>query len=205
MGMVALVISNILIAQEQQRTRQALEHETQAKGQVTRTFEALQDEQEKTRRAYLRERHTSYLHRVVLVQRELSENNRSRADQLLDDCPPDLRRWEWCYLKRLCHAELHTVPRLRHADGVVCAALGPDGRLLALSDSADYAVRISEALTGKEVITLREGGRDIIKESPNGGSQFFTTVRSVAFSPDGKRMAGGISRRTGGVVKVWNP
>jgi spectinomycin phosphotransferase len=32
----------------------------------------------------------------------------ARADEVLDDCPPALRGWEWHYLKRLCHADLHT-------------------------------------------------------------------------------------------------
>src|SRR4051794_6381970 len=46
-------------------------------------------------------RRQDYLSRIALSDREWSANNLSRAVELLDQCPTDLRGWEWHYLKRL--------------------------------------------------------------------------------------------------------
>ena len=51
--------------------------------------------------------------------------------RLLDQCPPDLRGWEWHYLKRLRGKGL---PPLRHDAAVLCAAISPDGESIASSD-----------------------------------------------------------------------
>ena len=64
-------------------------------------------------------------------------------------------------------------------------AFSPDGKRLA-SGSADGTVKVWDALTGQETLTLKgHNGR----------------VASVAFSPDGQRIASG-SRD--GTVKVWD-
>jgi hypothetical protein len=54
----------------------------------------------------------------------------ARANRLLDECPPDLRLWEWHYLKRLSNSELLS---LTGHGGVVGAVLfsPPDGKRLA--------------------------------------------------------------------------
>src|SRR5262249_49195175 len=44
---------------------------------------------------------TLYYHRIALAEREWSANNLGRVEELLEACPPDLRDWEWHYLKRL--------------------------------------------------------------------------------------------------------
>ena len=36
-----------------------------------------------------------YRNRIALADRELSANNLGRAEELLDQCPPRLRDWEW--------------------------------------------------------------------------------------------------------------
>ena len=46
-----------------------------------------------------------YFHRIALADRELSADNLGRALELLDECPPGLRQWEWYYLERLCRVE----------------------------------------------------------------------------------------------------
>src|SRR2546427_3907116 len=89
----------------------------------------------------------------------------------------DLRGFEWYYLWRLCHRDLFT---LQHADLVNTVAFSPDGKRLA-SGSADGIVKLWDAATGQELLTLK-GHTDI--------------VFSVAFSPDGKRLASGSLDRT---------
>ena len=51
--------------------------------------------------------------------------------------------------------------------------LSPDGRRLA-SGSQDYTVKVWDAATGQEILTLKKG---------------FVVPVSVAFSPDGQRLA----------------
>src|SRR5262249_52268431 len=45
-----------------------------------------------------------YYNRIGRADRALAVNNVGRAEQLLDECPPERRQWEWHFLKRLCHA-----------------------------------------------------------------------------------------------------
>ena len=48
-----------------------------------------------------------YFKNIAAAHRELSEGNYGAAERLLDECPSNLKRWEWHYLDRLCHAN-HT-------------------------------------------------------------------------------------------------
>jgi len=64
-------------------------------------------------------------------------------------------------------------------------AFSPDGQRIA-SGSHDKAVKIWDATTGQEVLTL-EG--------------HISEVTSVAFSPDGRRIVTGSNDKT---MKVWN-
>ncbi len=76
-------------------------------------------------------------------------------------------------LPDFARARLGTI-RFRHQGGVCSVAVSPDGKLLA-SGSHDFTVHLWEAATGKEVRRLD-------------GTLAF---RCVAFSPDGKLLAGG--------------
>src|SRR5262245_53404608 len=52
-------------------------------------------------RALDRERRGAYFQRIALAEREWASNNLSRMEALLEQCPSDLRGWEWHCLKRL--------------------------------------------------------------------------------------------------------
>ena len=135
-----------------------------------------------TRQALDRERLISYFQRIALADREWSANNLSRAVQLLDQCPPDLRGWEWNYLRRLRGKSLAP---LRHDAAVLCAAISPDGESIAASDQ-DGMIRIWDARTGQQLRSFRAHAKH---------------ARSIAFSPDGLRLASG---GWDGTVKVWD-
>ena len=56
-------------------------------------------------------RRHDYVSRVNLAYRECLANNVGQALELLDDCPEDLRGWEWSYVNRQCHLDLRHHPR----------------------------------------------------------------------------------------------
>ena len=80
-----------------------------------------------------------YFNLVMRAQFEWKENAVGRTLQLLQQCPPQFRQWEWGYVQRLCHSELLTLRGHTGAVNAVCASA--DGRLLA-SASSDGTVRL---------------------------------------------------------------
>jgi WD40 repeat protein/serine/threonine protein kinase len=125
-----------------------------------------------------------YFSDVALAHRECQAENPGRAEKLLDACPPNLRGWEWHYLKRQSHTALITIPA--HDDYVFNVVYSPDGKSLATS-SQDGTARVFDAATGRLIHTLRGHYPDICWR--------------VAYSPDGKRLASGGRDKT---VKIWN-
>jgi WD40 repeat protein/serine/threonine protein kinase len=152
LALAALAVSNVRIGREKQHKEEALE----------------------------RERHTAYYMRIALAKSEA--NNLGRMQLLLDECPEDLRGWEWYYLKRLRYQPL---PALRHDAAVLCAVFSPDGQQIASSDQ-DGWVKVWNAKTGQKVLQFR-AHKD--------------HARIVAFSPDGWRLATG---GWDGRIKVWD-
>ena len=72
------------------------------------------------------------------------------ALELLDECPEDLREWEWHYLMRLCRVEPVV---LRDKTEVNSVAFSPDGERLA-SAGGDGTVKIWNSRTGKVIQTF---------------------------------------------------
>jgi serine/threonine protein kinase len=120
LAVVALAVSTVLIWRKNQELQQAFE----------------------------RERQNAYYHRIALADGEWAANNLSRMQELLAECPEDLRRWEWYYLRRLRYK---TLPLLRHAGAVHCAVFSPDGRRIASSDQGGW-VKVWDAHTGQELL-----------------------------------------------------
>ena len=79
---VALTISNVLIAREQQQTQMA-------KNELELNL---------------------YFNQIALAEREGAVNNMTRVDQLLATCPTVLRGWEWHYLRRLRRGGVSRLP-----------------------------------------------------------------------------------------------
>src|SRR5262249_23988787 len=129
-----------------------------------------------------RERQNSYYQRIALADREWSANNLGRMEQLLQECPTELRGWEWHYLKRLPRK---TLLPLSDESGFYCVAFSPQGQYLAAS-GRDGVIKFWDAHTGQPLPTFHAGEH---------------IVFSVAFSPDGRRLAASC---LDGRVKMWD-
>src|SRR4051794_27582434 len=116
---------------------------------------------------------TLYAAHMNLAQNAWDAGGSQRVKELLEQHRPkpgetDLRGFEWHYLYRLCHGELLTLTG--HANRVNSVAFSPDGKRLA-SASADFTVKVSDAQTGQELLSLK------------GGTSGVGTM-SIVFSPD---------------------
>jgi eukaryotic-like serine/threonine-protein kinase len=128
------------------------------------------------------QQHDAYFHHIALAHRELSRDNLGRTLKQLDQCPEELRQWEWHYLNRLCRVEPVV---LRVKAGVNSLAFSPDGERIA-SAGGDGAVKVWNSKT-REVVQTLPAHTD--------------SVYSVVFHRDGKHLATvGADRK----VKVWD-
>jgi tRNA A-37 threonylcarbamoyl transferase component Bud32 len=159
-----------------QRAAVALEGEQRAKVAEALARQEVEETNEKLEQVV-------YLRRVSLALAEWKDNEVARAKLLLRECPVERRNWEWRYVYRLCHADVHTLKGHTHAVNGV--AFSPDRKRIA-SGSVDKTVKVWEAQTGQEVLTL---------QGHTGG------VYSVAFSADGRRIVSGSQDQT---VRVWD-
>jgi WD40 repeat protein/tRNA A-37 threonylcarbamoyl transferase component Bud32 len=132
-----------------------------------------------------------YFNRLALASREWSAGNVGRVEQLLDECPPGSRGWEWRYLRKQCRGFRAS---LVHDDAdewpatfpLVAVAYAPDGRTVASAGGRGESVKLWDPADGRQLRRFpgppREG------------------VSSLAFRPDGQALAvGGLD----GSVYVW--
>src|SRR5262249_38170528 len=156
---VMLLVAVVALGVSYVRISEALRHETQAKSDLGRALEREHQTSEELAR-------TAYSQRIALAEREWAGNNLGRLEQLLGDCPEDLRAWEGRYLRRLRSGAL---PPLRHESSVSGVAFSPpDGQYLATATQAGV-LRLWQAKTGQEL-------RKWLAHE--------TCAASVVFSPD---------------------
>src|SRR5262245_21172200 len=213
------------LAQETIAERQRAEAEKQRKLAVgerivaeTQRFRAEQQQQAN--------RQLLYVAHMNLAQQDWDNSNIERMDELLSGHMPtsdqnDLRGFEWYYLWRQAHSDLHT---LRHEAGVGSVAFLPDAKTTATA-SGDGTANFWDVTTARHLNTFRIPKAGILKLSPDctklaamshGDEKVnvfdLATGRTVSvlngmgqifyfeFSPDGKKLATIISR----TLKLWD-
>ena len=142
-----------------------------------------------------RSQRSAYFHRIGQAFGDYRANLVGRADELLEECPPGIRHFEWNYLKSKCNAHLLSIKA--HEDQLCSLAVSPDGKWFA-SGSGEWGlprpgeVCVYDAKSGKKLwrVTAHEG-----------------PIMSIAFSPDSQLIASsscewGHLKSPG--VKVWN-
>jgi WD40 repeat protein/serine/threonine protein kinase len=173
-----LVVSVAVLGVSYAQVRDALQEKTMA-------FEGEQEALREKTRALESERQTSYYQNIALAERQLSAGNVGRAEELLNDCSPNLRGWEWHFLKRQRYGN---PPPLKHSSHPQCVAFSPDGRQIA-SGCFDGAVQIWDATTGSVLHHLQEG--------QEGGPW---TITGLTYSSDGQHLA---AADLHGDIRVW--
>ena len=182
---VALVVVLNLYSRlfdEQQATQTALEQVSQEKDRAVAaeasTLKALNDLQVKTEEVK-RQVYSASIHAAGTA---VQVGNTSEVHRRLNDCPEELRGWEWRHLDLGCNLSLQTLEG--HEDGVSSVAWNPAGTRI-VSGSQDDTLRIWDAATGTSLQTL-EGHRD--------------QVISVAWNPAGTRIVSGSEDNT---LHIW--
>jgi WD40 repeat protein len=139
---------------------------------------------------------SAYFSLVARAQLEWRLNNAVGADQLLERGRPgpgetDRRGWEWHYLQALNHADLFSANAHVYTEDV---AFTPDGLSVAAAGGQPFV----PPYTGDVRSWKLDGEGEATLLPPAPGLGFHTTL---AFSPDGRRLAtGGWSRN----IQIWD-
>ncbi len=169
------------VLQRKEADKQRIEAQKQEK--IAKREEAKAKEQEQLAiQAKQAEAYEAYVARIGLASAKIEENAFDRASELLEQCDPGLRQWEWGRLSHLCRLSRQTW----RVDGPVEAvAISPDGRTFASGDWNGKA-KLWGMKTGTVLQTMSHG-------------QY---VHAVAFDATGRRLATGSSDRTIHIYKV---
>jgi len=221
-GLVASIVMGCRAERARQQEALAREKEATARKQVEQALIRAENAEKAAKEKSEELRRTLYVNRIWLADAKYGEANIRHVRELLDACPEDLRGWEW---HRLRHISDQSRMTLRGHDEVVyLVAFSPDGKRI-ISGSHDNTIKVWDAETGDELMTLRgHDGLASIAFSPDGkrivsagytikvwdsatGAELMTLrghkgeVISAAFSPDGKRIVSGGDDKT---IKIWD-
>ncbi len=128
------------------------------------------------------EEYAAYVARIGLTKAKIDEGSFDRAADLLAQCPPELRGWEWGRLNYLCNLADRS---WKNPAPIDAAAFAPDGVHVATGD-----------WDGKATIwNLQSGER--LREFPQG-----EYVHAVAYDKQGERLAAGGSDGSVHVYRV---
>jgi hypothetical protein len=130
-------------------------------------------ERQRAEEAKQAEEYEAYVARIGLAAAKIDENAYDYALDLLEQCKPEMRNWEWGRLAHLCQLSAGSYPAAGPVDEV---AYAPDGRSFATADWGGK-VTVRDVQTGDERFS----------------EPFGQYVHSIDYSPDGRRLAVGSS------------
>lgn len=173
--------------------------EVQAKNEAKASEQKAIQERDKTTYQF-------YITTINLIFREWERGNIAAAEALLAKCPEHLRHWEWYQLKRLCSLAHITIETQGKGFRQVCWK--PDGTQLAAT-SGIGGVGIWDAATHKKVRTLEQFLTMLTVPGAPGADRgeipgMKGLITSLAWSPDGTKLAVASQLVGVGVVKFWD-
>jgi WD40 repeat protein/serine/threonine protein kinase len=147
-------------------------------------------------KARQRARDALYYSRIAQSQLQWRVNDFTSAERTLDRCvpsagQPDLRGWEWHYLKGLFNADLLTLGHARGGEGGA-VAFSPDGQRLA---SVVGGARPGEGGRAEVYVWGADDGQLLHAQAVPAG------LHRLTFSPDGRRL---VLAGTDGALLVWD-
>ncbi len=130
-----------------------------------------------------------YYERLALAYREMKAKRPAHALELLNECPEDLRGWEWDYVKRESIVSGHPVTDVK----APCYSLvvSPNGRDVGMFVGDTLQLAKLGASGGLE-------GFEVLGKAPR---PFWDIAPWVSFSPDGRWLAG---IGEGNQVTLWD-
>ncbi|MCA9239839.1 MAG: protein kinase [Planctomycetales bacterium] len=129
------------------------------------------DAEKKAVDAKLAEEKEAYIARIGLASAKIDENAFDSARQILTECKPALRNWEWGRLHYLVGLSPQAYP---HHDEVESVEYSPDGQSFAAGDWGGCVI-VRRSRDGQETHRLQLG----------------SYVHSVSYSPSGRQLAAG--------------
>ena len=126
-----------------------------------------------------------YIANIGLADAKIRENAFAAATQILGECPPRLRNWEWGRLMHLCTRSVGSFDNGAPVDSI---AIAPGGKKF-----------VTGGWNGEAVIWHSESGKALQRFKHEG-----LYVHAVSWSPDGKWIATGSNDPINGFVQLWN-
>jgi WD40 repeat protein len=139
-------------------------------------------------------RQMAYIHQLALANNEASNFQFPRARSLLDNCPVELRGWEWGLLRHQVNPHDASYATIGPFDSRLrCVVFSPDGHRLAMA-----AAQSTTQMTTHPVITVCDADSGTVLSELRGHTD---GIFAIAFTPDGRQILSGSRDRT---LRRWD-
>ena len=190
LGIIGTTVGMLRAKRDAERNRQltiaakqSAESEREAKSKAERAAERESQERIKAQEAEEKLLEQSYFQLINLAHGELNRGRPAAALALLDDCPADLRHWEWNYLYRLACSKRNEPQEFVFDQNIVSFDWH--------SKSSNSAVVLTlDGTVSKVSVTEDEiAVRPFVRQVSYQDESRVETVDDVEFSPDGNMFA----------------